>query len=42
MYYFKSYTKYIGDGNSGISLWNLFQTETEIFDETGKIRAYLF
>lgn len=35
--YFKSYTKYIGDGNSGISLWNLFQTETEIFDETGKI-----
>lgn len=37
MYYFKSYTKYIGDGNSGISLWNLFQTETEIFDETGKI-----
>lgn len=35
MYYFKSYTKYIGDGNSGISLWNLFQTE--IFDETGKI-----
>lgn len=37
MYYFKSYTKYIGDGHSGISLWNLFQTETEIFDETGKI-----
>lgn len=34
--YFKSYTKYIGDGNSGISLWNLFQTETEIFDEQGK------
>lgn len=40
MYYFKSYTKYIGDGNSGISLWNLFQTETEIFDETGKISLH--
>lgn len=34
--YFTSYTKYINDGNSGISSWNLFQTETEIFDETGK------
>ena len=34
--YFTSYTKYINDGNSGIPLWNLFQTETNIFDETGK------